>query len=390
MGGMDSGYASASDGAVEVDSNTGSAEELQQELSSEVATQDEVGRRTSKPADATLTVDDVDAGEADAAAVPERRSVEPAAKGKRQSLQARIDAITGEKYATGRERDAAVKERDTLRAELAALRSGGTVEKPVKPAAGEVEAGAAEKVTKPAAGAKAGGVDLAAEKFPKYAEWLQQGNDGELEDWVDARDDWKGAKATAANAVESERREQSTRFTAVAHTFNERMAPALKEDPTFYERIDPRLTDTPPMSALPPGMKPTLGNFLVEQVMKSEYPAELLEHLSDKKVSQRLVTLQPGDIIREITRFELTLGGAAVRTSGPAAGATADDDEDADEGSERVAAAATLTSRAHPPAKPVRGSSHEHVSPDDEPGESASDDDWYRWQKKQDAKAARA
>lgn len=370
------GFASASDGSVEVDSNTGSSDELQQELASEVAVVEADGRRTSKPAEAALTVDDDGSGDGAAAAAPAERRA-PGAKGKRQSIQARIDEITGEKYATARERDAAVKERDTLRAELEALKAGGaSSERPAK----------VEQPAAAAAPAKVGGVDVAAAKFPKYAEWLQAGNDGELEDWVDARDAWKEARTTQANAVEAERREHSRQFTATASTFNERMAPVLEADPEFYERIDPRLTETPAMSALPKGTKPTLGNFLVEQVLRSEFPKALMEHLSEKKVIQRLVTLQPGDIIREIAKFELSLGGAAARSTGPAARAT-DDDEDEESS---PAAAAPLTSRAHPPAKPVRGSSHEHSSPDEEPGEDASDDDWYRWQKKQDAKAARA
>jgi hypothetical protein len=378
---MENGYATASDGAVTVDSNTGSTDDLQQELASEVSVVEADGRRSSKAAEPTLTVDDAEAG--GGAAPVESREAAPAGKGKRQSIQARIDAITAEKYTTARERDAAVKERDTLREELAALKAGKADGK-VEPAAGEAGKAAAETTQPVPKETKVGGVDVNAAKFPKYAEWLQQGNDGELEDWVDARDAWKDARAAATAAIESERREQSTRFTAVAATFNERMAPVLEADPKFYERIDPRLTDTPAMSALPKGTKPTLANFLVEQVIKSEHPKELMEHLSDKTVVQRIATLQPGDIIRELTKFELTLGGATERKSGPVAGASDDDDD------EVVAAAASSISRAHPPAKPVRGSSHEHVSPDDEPGEDASDDEWYRWQKKQDAKAARA
>jgi hypothetical protein len=236
-----------------------------------------------------------------------------------------------------------------------------------------------------------GGVQLGAEKFPKYSAWLEAGNDGDLEDWVEARESWGKTKDARVAADDRQLQEHSQRFTKTAATFTERMAPVLEAEPDFYERIDPRLIETPAASALPPGVKPTFGNFLVEQVVVSAHPKALLEHLSDKKVIQRLVTLQPDEIIRELTRFELTLGDPAATRTGPAGRATddGDDDGEGDDSDGDAAAAATATSRAHPPAKPVRGSSHEHSSPDDEPGDDASDDEWFRWEQRRATKAGR-
>lgn len=378
------GFPSATDGNVEVDSNTGTADDLARELATETAVVDEQGRRGSKPAEAAAVPADgeeFEDGEDAGGAPPAAKvvdGVKPGEKKKGRSLQARIDDITRDKYKTARERDEAFAERDRLRSELASLKAGKPTEE--KPAAAKVPTG--EKV---------GGVQIDAEKFPKYAEWLSAGNDGDLEDWVDARDTWKETRATRAAEVQAERVEHSRQFTQVASTFNERMAPHLETEPEFYERIDPRLTETPAMSALPKGAKPTMGNFLVEQVVRSEFPKELMEHLSDKKVIRRLVTLQPNEIVREIARFELTLGEPpAKRSAGPGGRATPDeDDEESDEDSDaRSAADATPISRAHPPAKPVRGSSHQHRSPDVEPGDDASDDEWFRWNRKQAAKAS--
>lgn len=401
--GGDRGFASASDGSVEVDSNTGTAEDLQAELATEVAVTEADGRRSSKPAVPALGLDDEEAaGDDEAAGKPAAPVVGKAAAaakpgdktaaGKKKSIQARIDDLTRERYTTVRERDAAYAERDTLRAELETLKAGKPADKPAdgKPAVAAVVKPAQAR---PAAwaGEKVAGVALGTAKFPKYGAWLEiEGNDGELEDWIEARDGWLKAKDARVAADVQEVAQHSERFTKTAATFNERMAPVLEAEPDFYDKIDPRLTETPAASALPKGVNPTFGNFLVEQVVVSAHPKELLVHLSDQKVVRRLMTLQPDQIVREIMKFELGIGDpAARRASGPAGQAPDDeDDEDADaSGSE--AAAATVTSRAHPPAKPVRGSSHEHSSPDAEPGDDASDDEWFRWEQRRTTKAAR-
>jgi len=93
---------------------------------------------------------------------------------KRKSLQDRIDAITREKYDTARERDAAKARADHLERELATLKRGN---------------GQASTTPPPAAPAPA-----SSEKFPKYAEYLQTHPDAELEEWLEARDEWRDAR----------------------------------------------------------------------------------------------------------------------------------------------------------------------------------------------------
>lgn len=395
QGGDGGGFVSAKDGSFEVDSNTGSADDLQKELGSEVAVTEADGRRGSKPAEgeAEEIEEGEDAGgapkpgEAAAAEKPAAGKAPAGAAGKKkQSLQARIDDITRERYTTQRERDAAFAERDALRTELAALKAGKPADKPGADGRPAAVPGGGKRA--PAwSGEKVGGVELGAERFPKYGAWLEMaGNDGELEDWIEARDGWVKAKDSRVAGDAIELSQHSQRFTKTAATFLERMAPTVQADPAFYDKIDPRLTETPAASALPRGVAPTFGNFLVEQVVVSPHPKELLEHLSDQKVVRRLMTLQPDAIIREIMKFELTLGEPAASRSGPAGRATGEEEE-GDDDPDSEAAAANLTSRAQPPAKPVRGSSHEHSSPDEEPGENASDDDWYRWEKRRQTKA---
>lgn len=366
------GFVSQEDGAVTVDSNVGTADELKAEIATETAKPRGTGKAAPDApasgrqaaaavpaaADGTPAVgDDDDEGvqpEAGAVAKPVAPTKKP--KG---SYQKRLDAITAQQYATERERDEA-------RAEVARLK----------------------QAAKPTA---FGGVEVKAEKFPKLAEYLAlPGNEAkELEDWVDDRDAWKDAKATAAvdartateTATQSARSEHSETFAPKAATYYERIKPTLDADPEFYTKVDPRLTETPAMSALPPGTKPTFGNFLVEQVINSPCPAALLVHLSEKATIRRLMTLQPDQVIRSIHEFELEHGPSSAESTGP------DDDEqnDDDEGEQPPARVPAPRSQASPPVKPVRGSSQQSAG--EEPDDEASDDEWYRSERaKQDRK----
>lgn len=387
---MAGGFQQVTDGAVEIDGGT--LEELQTELATEQLVTDDKGQQRVE-AKAAPAAGDGEGDDAEAAAgkAGAKDGEQAGAGKKKKSIQARIDEIYAQAKHTERERDEARQEIARLRAQLEG--KGGKTDD--AGAGGRFGDGKDGKAADAGKGEKVGGVDLGASKFPKYNEWLQQGNDGELEDYLDARDSWRDAKATQVANAGAVKRQHEEAFTQVARTFNERMAPVLEEDPEFYEQIDPRLINTPALSALPPGTPGTFGNFLVEQVVRSERPKELLIHLSDPKVIRRLVTLQPHEILREITKYELSLGTAdASHKAGPAAGAQVNEEEDGEEleeaprGRSAGEARTESTSRAHPPAKPVRGSSQQHASPDEEPGDDASDDDWYRWANRRQRKAS--
>jgi hypothetical protein len=400
-------FPTVTDGAVEVESNGGTVEELQAELATEVQTKEADGRLTVKPTGVRSDPDD--AGDADddasGAAGSSRAGGAPAeaaapdgaaaaGKGKKRSIQQRIDDLTREKYDTQRAKDAAEREVARLRGELEGLKAGKPAGEPAaKPKAAAAAAGSDKKV---------GGVALDVEKFPKYGEWLGAGGDGtdngELEDYLEARDTWRSAKAAHVAERQAVVESHQRHFVGVAHAFNERMGAVLKDEPTFYERVDPRLTETPSASyvraaiargELPATTPITVGHFIVDQVVNSEHPKELLLHLSNDKELRRLATLHPDQIVREIAKIEATFSTAAASgKTGPAAGASDDDDDDGDEPPARRASVAEPQSRAAAPAKPVRGSSHSHTSPDEEPGDDASDDEWFRWQKRRQSVAS--
>lgn len=109
----------------------------------------------------------------------------------------------------------------------------------------------------------------------------------------------------------------------VDQKFGERYNAILADDPEFPTKVDPRLLTTPRAGVLPNPGEATFGNFLVEQVFQSEHVKELLLHLSDQAEVQRLATLPPAQVIRELAKFEARLDAASTRGPAPLAISTA-------------------------------------------------------------------
>lgn len=164
---------------------------------------------------------------------------------------------------------------------------------------------------------------------------------------------------------QSQLQAQEQAYFKVAESFLERFdLAAAMEDKEFSDKVHPRLLEAKALSAMTPrDGKPTFVNFAVEQVMRSEHPKDVLLYLSDQKTAQRLATLHPDDVIRDLAKYEASLGAAQP---GPAP--------------------KPAKSQATPPIQPVRGSSHV-ADDDDEMSDDISVDDFIR---KENAKARRA
>jgi len=251
---------------------------------------------------------------------------------KRRSLQDRIDTITREKYDTARQRDEAQAKADRLERELAALKA---------PTNGDGK-------TQPASGAPT------TDRFPKYAEYLQTHPDAELEDWLEARDSWRDERHAAQTRARDQQDVQQRTLSERARTFSTKIQEAVRVDPDLLTKVDPRLLQTKALSALKPDERPTFGNFLVEQILASEHPTTLLLHLSDDAEVQRLATLDPSHVIRELAKIEYGLRAAP---SGPALEPSA-------------------TSKAKPPVKPLGGSPQ---PASDEPDDDASAEEHFNY-----------
>lgn len=123
----------------------------------------------------------------------------------------------------------------------------------------------------------------------------------------------------------------------------------------ILQQINPRLLHTPPIEALPRGVKPTFGHYLVSQAFKSKNTGQVLLHLSNEQEVQRLATLPPDEVVWEIARIDASFSSAS-----PAAVATG-----------------TVTkpqsfSQAKPVFSPVAGSATQ-AAHDGPPGDDASD-----------------
>lgn len=268
------------------------------------------------------------------------------AKGKpRNDPRARVEAATAKEAEAKRERDEAKAETARLNARIAELEAKG---RPVAPPVA-AKAPTADAEPNPEDTAKYPDGQFDRKYLKDQARW-------------EARQEIQQQQATARQQFEQQQRETSIR--EVDQKFGERFQAVLAEDPDFTSKVDPRLLKTPRAGVLEDPSTATFGNFLIEQVFHSERPKELLLHLSDPAVVQRLATLPPGQVIRELARYEASLGAASP--PGPAHKAL---------------------SQAKPPIKPV-GSSP--LVSNDEPGEDASDDEWLRHHQSAELKRRRA
>ena len=108
-----------------------------------------------------------------------------------------------------------------------------------------------------------------------------------------------------------------------ANTFNERFQAAAKTNPAITDQIHPKLLDAWPTSALPPEQRAraTFANWVAEQVLHADHPAELLLHLSNEQEAQRIATLLGiGDepaAIRELAILDMRLGAASPAAPAP-------------------------------------------------------------------------
>jgi hypothetical protein len=111
------------------------------------------------------------------------------------------------------------------------------------------------------------------------------------------------------------------------------------KNPGFHDRLDPEIIALRPASVLPPAERQA-EHYVFEEIVSSERAPELLLYVSENPDEfQRLATLHPRVMLREIARLEVSL-------SGPPAAATAGNS----------APKAPEVSQAKPPVRPVTGS----------------------------------
>lgn len=287
-----------------------------------------------------------DATSSEEAKAPAQAAEKPAGK-PRNDPQARVEAATAKEAQAKREREETLRENASLKARLEALER----RQPDVPRGTSAVEPAAEKP-------KEQPDHLRYKALPGYPKLGDFTGEDAFEDWMVAKDlfiaDQRFEERTARQQQETSQREQQASEAAHATAFAERLGKTAEERQVFIDSIDPRLANTPRITALRPGETATFGNYLVEQIYRSESPKELMLHFTAHPDDvQRLATLPPLQVMREIGKLEATLAPPAAS---PKTGT----------------AEPPPRSKASPPIQPVKGSS-QHAS-DEPPGDDASEE----------------
>ena len=213
-----------------------------------------------------------------------------------------------------------------------------------------------------------------------YAAYLAQHPDASLEAWLDARDEWRDTKRETATRQQAEAARLEQTFTQRATSFSDQFAKAREADPAIESRINRDLLTVRPFSTLTaqdqaairaipnPAERDRVAFlcFLADQWIDSDHAVALVEHLSDPREFQRLATLPPTQVVRELAKVEARLGAAAPQ--------------------ERGAAPRPTASQARPPITPLGTTPHAAADDgsDDEPVEA-----FIRRENTKDRKAGR-
>lgn len=129
----------------------------------------------------------------------------------------------------------------------------------------------------------------------------------------EARQEWKSLEAKRAREAKIAQAQGEIKERAVA--FADRMEKAQESGLEFKEEFLSNFLEIHPASLVPPQYRRPL-HYLAEEVWESEYAPQLIHHLQENKdVLQRLATLPPDKIVREIARIEAKFGSDAATTA---------------------------------------------------------------------------
>jgi hypothetical protein len=217
------------------------------------------------------------------------------------------------------------------------------------------------------------------EKFPRFDQWSATHPEATHDDYLDARDEWRDARTETVQRARQDTAQRTHAFETRAQTFGQRYAEAVQADATLSQRINPQLLTAKPLSTLTTEDKaiisaipdPTQRNqfaflcFLADQWIDSDHAVALLEYVSDPREFQRLATLPPDQVIRQLARVEAGFA-AAPSDRGPVAKPPA-------------------ASQAHPPIKPLGSAPR---SPDADDG--SDDEPFEKFLTRENAKDRKA
>ena len=135
---------------------------------------------------------------------------------------------------------------------------------------------------------------------------------GDYDKWVAAMSVFTTSQllkeARAAESATAQQRQEQHAYTERLTAANDRVKAYREKNPNAQP--DETLAAIVPVSQLPAGAPIGPHNFVMEQVIDSEVPGELLMHFTaHPEVFRELLTLDPQSIVRRIGRLEASLLG---------------------------------------------------------------------------------
>lgn len=127
------------------------------------------------------------------------------------------------------------------------------------------------------------------------------------------------AEERARDQQHHQRAQMAQRHEAVAQSFSSKIAEAEKSDPDYWSKISPEIANLRPSSVLAPGERPTSLNAIADIIFDSDYATDLMAHFSaNRQQFQRLSTLPPAQLFREMGKLEASFSRPSAASSGPA------------------------------------------------------------------------
>lgn len=154
-------------------------------------------------------------------------------------------------------------------------------------------------------------------------------------EFVEDLADWKLEQREAVQAERQYQQQLAARHNAHADSFATRIAQAEEANPQFWSQISPTIAGLRPSSVFTPREARAIADAareghpearqiiaqarMADQIFTSEYATDLMAYFSQNdREFQRLSTLPPDRLNREIGRLEASLSRAGAATSGPA------------------------------------------------------------------------
>jgi len=147
----------------------------------------------------------------------------------------------------------------------------------------------------------------AAPKFPDYATYLATHPDESLEQWMDARDEWRDEQRETRSRQQAEVQSRTQAQHERTSTFSSQIDAQTQTQPDFLTKLSPDVLALRPITSLGPDEKAGPLNIVADLLIDSPRAPALMQHLSDHPEELRRLAAIPPPLQR--------LSGAALASA---------------------------------------------------------------------------